>query len=261
MEFVAHGAADGAGIGEHCAELQFETGEDAFVGPIHVPVFGFQPLGIDVERVRVLHQELARAHDAESRADLVAELPLDLEEVERQLLVGLQFGAGEVGDDFLMGGAEAVLGVLAVADLEQLPAELLPASGLLPQLLRLDGRHQNLDGAGRLHLLAHHGFDLAQHAQAERGPGVDAGRQLADHAGTQHQLVAGDLGVGGNFLDGVQMETGQAHDRKAMGKTVDSSGKAGGGEQGAGSRAGRRFSVGGASVPTRHVCMGRNGRG
>ncbi len=29
---------------------------------------------VDVERIRILHQELARAHHTEARADLVAEL-------------------------------------------------------------------------------------------------------------------------------------------------------------------------------------------
>jgi hypothetical protein len=43
-----------------------------------------------VERIGVLHQEFARAHHAEARADLVAELGLDLVEVDRQLLVAGQ---------------------------------------------------------------------------------------------------------------------------------------------------------------------------
>jgi hypothetical protein len=104
-------------------------------------------------------------------------------------------------------------GFLAVLDLEQLAAELLPAPGFLPQLLRLDGRHQQLDGAAGVHLLAHCAFDLAQHAQAQRGPGVQAGRELADHAGLEHQLVADDLGVGRGFLGSVEVELRQAHRR------------------------------------------------
>jgi hypothetical protein len=40
---------------------------------------------IGMEAVGVLHQELARAHDAEARPDLVAELGLDLVVVDRQL--------------------------------------------------------------------------------------------------------------------------------------------------------------------------------
>jgi len=41
-------------------------------------VFALQVGVIGVERVAVLHRELAPAHDAEARPDLVAELGLDL---------------------------------------------------------------------------------------------------------------------------------------------------------------------------------------
>jgi len=164
-----------------------------------------------VERVRILHQEFARAHHAEARADLVAELPLDLVEIHRQLLVALQLGAREVGDHFLVRGTEAVVGFLAILDLEQLPAELLPAAGLFPELARLDRRHQQLERAGAIHFLAHDLLDLAQHAQAQRRPRVDARRELAHHAGAQHQLVADDLGVARHFLDRGEVESGKTH--------------------------------------------------
>ena len=39
------------------------------------------------------------------------------------------------------------------------------------------------------------GVDLVEHAQAERQPGVDAGRLLPDQAGAQHQPVRDDLGL------------------------------------------------------------------
>ena len=67
----------------------------------------------------------------------------------------------------------------------------------------------------RVHFLADHGLDLAQHAQAQRRPRVEPGGELADHAGLQHQLVADDFGVGGRFLAGAEMELRQAHRRTA----------------------------------------------
>src|SRR4249919_2092869 len=213
MEFVRSAAADRAGVGEHGAELQSQAGEDAAVGVVHVLVFGGERFVVDVEGVGVLHQELARAHHAEARADLVAELGLDVVEIDRELLVAGQLAAGEVGDDFLGGGSIAVAGLLAVLDLEQLATELLPAPGLLPQFLRLDRRHQQFDRAGGVHFLAHRALDLAQHAQAQRAPRVQAGGELADHAGLEHQLVADDLGLGGGFLAGVEVELRQAHRR------------------------------------------------
>jgi len=77
---------------------------------------------------------------------------------------------------------------------------------------------QSSDRAGAVHLLAHDVLDLAQHAQAQRRPGVDAGGELAQHAGLEHQLVADDLGVGGGFLAGAKVELRQAH-RHGSGET------------------------------------------
>src|SRR5260370_40398441 len=42
---------------------------------------------VHVKGVRILHQELAGAHDAEARPDFIAELGLYLIEIDRQLLV------------------------------------------------------------------------------------------------------------------------------------------------------------------------------
>ncbi|KAG0928608.1 hypothetical protein G6F31_017657 [Rhizopus arrhizus] len=168
---------------------------------------------MQVERIGILHQELARTHHAEARTDLVAELGLHLVEVDRQLLVAGQLAAREVAGGFFGGRAVAEHLVLAILDLQQLRAELLPAPGLLPQFLRLDGRDLEFHGAGAVHFLADDAFNLAQHAQAQRRPGVQARCQLADHARTQHQPVAGQLGVAGGFLGGVQVELGEAHRR------------------------------------------------
>ena len=71
--------------------------------------------------------------------------------------------------------------------------------------------HQLMLRAGMVHFLAHHGLHLAQHAQAQRRPGVQAGGQAPQHARLEHQLVAGDLGVGRGFLDGAEVELRQAH--------------------------------------------------
>jgi hypothetical protein len=76
VEFVGARAADRAGVGSHRAELQAEAVEDAVVGVVHVAVFALQILEGAVEGVAVLHHELAAAHHAEARADLVAELRL-----------------------------------------------------------------------------------------------------------------------------------------------------------------------------------------
>jgi hypothetical protein len=43
--------------------------------------------------VGILHDEFAASHDAEARADLIAELRLDLVEIDRQLAVALDLAA------------------------------------------------------------------------------------------------------------------------------------------------------------------------
>ena len=85
-EFVAEIAADRAGLGAHRDRLQPHPREGAQVGDEH-PVVGMPRRGlVDVERIGILHQEFAAAHHAEARAQLVAEFPLDVIEVERQVL-------------------------------------------------------------------------------------------------------------------------------------------------------------------------------
>jgi hypothetical protein len=85
----------------------------------------------------------------------------------------------------------------------------VPAPRLLPQLGRLHRRHQDLLGTGAVHLLAHDRLHLAQHPQPHRQPGIEAGGELADHAGTQHQLVADHLGIGrGLFYGGDKVLAG-----------------------------------------------------
>ncbi len=174
-----------------------------------------------MERVGVLHQEFARTHHAEARADLIAEFGLDLIEIQRQLLVAVDFLAREFSGGLFGGRAVAELLLLAVLDLEQLAAELFPTAGGIPQLARLDGGEQHFHCASTVHLFTHDGFDLAQYAQAQRRPGVQPGGQLADHARAQHQTVADQLGVGRGFLGGVQVELGKTH-RASLGRKAHS---------------------------------------
>ena len=77
------------------------------------------------------------AHHAETRADLVAELGLDLVEVHRQLAVALQLAARDVGDDFLVRRPGDEIALVPVLDAQQLRAVLGPAAGFLPELGRL----------------------------------------------------------------------------------------------------------------------------
>jgi hypothetical protein len=168
-------------------------------------------LGGQIEGIGVLHQEFARAHHAEARADLVAELPLNMEEIERQILIGAHRGAKNLGDHLLIGRAIEHLAVMAVGDAQHFLAIGVIASRLAPQIGGLNGRHQTFDGPGAGLLLADDGVDLVQDPQPERQPGVDAGRLLPDHARPQHQPVRDDFRLFRGLAQNRQKIAGKAH--------------------------------------------------
>ena len=211
VEFMRTGTADGAVVGGHGAEFQAETGEDARVGVKHDLVRRLHAGQVAVERVRVLHGEFAAAHQAEAGTALVAELGLDMIEVQRQLAVGLDFRAHDVGDDFFRCRLDRVFAAVAVFHAHQFVAHLGPAARLLPQFGRLHERHQQFDTGGFVHLVTDDGFHLADHAQAHRHVGIDAGTEAFDHACTHHQLVADDFRVRRCIFKCGNKKTGGAH--------------------------------------------------
>ena len=166
---------------------------------------------VEIEGIGVLHQEFAPAHHAEARAHLVAEFPLDVIEVERQVPVGAHIGAENFGDHLLVGRPVQHLALVPVLDAQHLLAIGVVAAGLAPEIGRLHGRHQQFDGAGAVLLLAHDLLDLLQHAQAERQEGIDAGRLLPHHAGAQHQPVRDDLRLARGLAQDRQEIAGQSH--------------------------------------------------
>ncbi|MCY1404513.1 hypothetical protein D9M71_197220 [compost metagenome] len=204
VEFVGTGAADGAGIGQYGAEIQAQAAEHVAVRLVHAVIGFLQRFLAHVEGIGILHHELASAHQAEARTDLVTELGLDLVEVDRQLFVAVQLIARQVGDDFFVGRTDAELALMAILQAQQFRTVLLPAAGLLPQFGGLHGGHQYFQRTSGVHFFADHRLDLAQHTQAHWQPGVEAGGELADHAGAQQQLVADHHGIGGGFLEGRQ---------------------------------------------------------
>ena len=210
-EFMRKVAADRAGIGLHRNRLEAEPREGAQIGREHAVIGVARRVLVQIEGIGVLHQELAAAHHAEARADLVPELPLDMVEVERQILVGLDVGADDLGDHLFVGRPVEHLAVVPVLDAQHLLAIGIVAPALAPEIGRLDRRHQDLDGAGAILFLADHRADLVEHAQAERQPGIDAGRLLADHARTQHQPVGDDLGLLGRIAQKGQEVAGETH--------------------------------------------------
>ena len=215
---MAEVAADRPGRGPHRDRLQPHAREGAEIGHEHPPVARLGALAVEVEGIGVLHQELAAAHDAEARAHLVPELPLDVVEVARQVAVGARVAAEDLGDHLLVGRAVEHVAVVPVLEAQHLRPVGVVAPALPPEVGGLDRRHQDLLRAGGVLLLADDLLHPLQHPPAERQPGIDAGRGLADHAGAQHQPVRGDLRVRRRFLEGGQEGSGQAQ-RGLLGNT------------------------------------------
>ena len=195
QELLGLRAAHGAGLGLDDDVVEAETVEDPDVGVAVLLVRRVEAGVVDVEGVGVLHRELTAAQDAGPGTRLVAVLGLDLVDRERQVLVGGVEVLDHEGEHLLVGGAEQVVVALAVLEPEDAVAVLGPAPGRLVGLAGQQRREQQLLGADRVHLVADDLLDLAQHAQAERQPGVDAGRGPADVAGADQEAVARHLGV------------------------------------------------------------------
>ena len=175
-------------------------------------VAGVQAGVVDVEGVGVLHDEFAAAQQARAGTCLVAVLVLDLVEAQRQVLVrGVQV-LDQQGEHFLVRGGQQVVVALAVLEPEDALAVLGPAVGGLVGLLGQQRREVDFLGADGGHFLADDRLHLAQHAQPQRQPGVDARGGAADVPGADQQPVAGHLGVGGIFAQGAQEQLGESKD-------------------------------------------------
>ena len=195
-ELVGQAATHDAHIRPNHDGGQAQPVEDAGVGRVVGQVGGVQPGLVGVERVRILHHELAHADQAAARSRLVTELGLEVVDDGRQLPVALDQVAQQVGNDLLVGHGQHHVPATAVLETDQLGADLGVAAGLLPELGGVDDRHLHLLAADPVDLLADHLLDALLHAEAQRQERVDAGPQLPHVAGAHEQPVADHLGLG-----------------------------------------------------------------
>ena len=136
------------------------------------------------------------AQDARAGPRLVAVLDLDLVQRQRIVLVGRVLALHQQGEQLLVRRREQVVGVLAVVQAEQVVAVVVPPPARLEDLARDERREVHLLRADPRHPLADDPRHVLLHHHAERQPRVDAGRDPADVARADEQLVAGHLGVG-----------------------------------------------------------------
>ena len=188
-------ATDLAGVGDNGQSLDIAALADVGVGLLHLVVLLLQTLLRGREAVGVLHDELAAAHQAKAGTELIAELVLNVVQVDGQLLIGAQLIAHQGRDGLLVRGAQHKLATMTVVKAHELLAIGIDTAGLTPQLGIDHNGHHELLGAGGVHLVAHDVLDLTNRAPSERQIGIQTGGLLADHAGTEQQAVAGELSV------------------------------------------------------------------
>src|SRR5690606_6499646 len=109
---------------------------------------------------------------------------------------------------------------LSLRDALPILAVVVVAPALAPQIGRLDRRHQDLERAGAVLLLADDLVHLVEHALAQWKPRKASGRLLPDHAGAQHQPVRGDFGLARILLQDGQEITGQTHEESVRKETA-----------------------------------------
>ena len=187
-------SAHRAGVRVDHHVLQPAAVEDAAVGVVVLEIRDVEPGGVHVERVRVLHDELAHAQQARLGTGLVAELGLNLIPDLGKLLVAAQFLAGDRGHDLFMGHAQAKFGALAVFQAKHVVAHHRPAPALLPKFARVERWEEELL-ADLVHFLADDPHDFLGRAIAEEQERVNARAQLSDVSRADEELVTGDLGI------------------------------------------------------------------
>ena len=182
------------------------------VGEVHRP----KAVVVDVEGVRVLHDELAAAQDAGAWAGLIAVLGLDLEQQHRKVLVGAVLPLHRQGEQLLVGGTQQVVVVATVFEPEDTVPVFRPPVRRLVRSARKQRREEDLLAADRRHLLTDDVFDLAQHPQTQRQPAVQPRSDRPDITGPDQQLVAGNFGVGRVVAQGAEEQLRHAGDHSGQ---------------------------------------------
>ena len=193
--------------------------EDPGVGPVLRLVADVEAGVVEVAGVRVLHREFADADQSPARPRLVAELRLEVIELEGQLPVGTHDAAQQVGDDLLVCHREHHVPTCAVLEARHLGSDGVVAARLAPDIGRMDHRHQQLLAADRVLFLADDLLDPLGDPEAQRQQAVDPRAQLPDVAGPQEQAVRRHLGFGGVVAEAGKEQMAEAHGREGYRRT------------------------------------------
>lgn len=209
-ELVVHVPADRARVRLDRHGLQAQSAIHAQVSLVDALVGDTHVLAVHIERVAVGHDELTGAHQAEPRSRLVTELGLDLVDEGWQAPVAREVRP-DGGDDRLLVRRTEHQG----AELRIHPHEHVVhgdvATGLLPELHRVQRRKEQLVAARAVELLGHDRADALEDPKAEGQQAPDPTRQRPHVATAYEQTVRGDLGVAWVLPLGGEDEVGGAH--------------------------------------------------
>ncbi len=154
-----------------------------------------ETFAIHVERVRVLHDESAQAHQAGFWPWLVAKLDLNLIPNLRQLLVRTDFIARDGREHFFMRHAETHVRAFAILKTEHVIADRTPTPRLLPDFRRMQRGQIKLLSTDPVHFLPQNLNDFQGDALAERQIRIDSRGKLAHNARAQKKFVRNDFGI------------------------------------------------------------------
>jgi hypothetical protein len=101
-----------------------------------------------------------------------------------------------------MRGAQTAVTIVPILEPHKFLSILLPSMALLPDLYRLDKGKEHLHRTRPVHLLTDDRLHLLNGSQTKGEIGVNPRGQFSDHPCPEHELMAGDFRLGGDFLQG-----------------------------------------------------------
>ena len=194
-EFMGVAAANLAAVCFYRLEIQAAARKYTVVSVIHNLIGLMEAFFVNIERIGILHDEFAAAHEAEAGTDFVAVFILHLPKDQGHLLIRTQFVAEKRRNQFFMSRPEAVAVVVAVLQLEHFRPVSAPPARFMPDFGRLHDGHHDFLGACSVHFFADDLFYLQRHAAAQGQEAVQAAAVFPQHARFQHILMAGNLSV------------------------------------------------------------------
>ena len=166
-------------------------------------VVGVKVFLAGVDAIHILHDKLTPTHNTTLGAQLVAEFVLELVDADGQVFVTFQVATQQFDNRLLVRPAKADFGAILQVRLEPHIHQLIaPAASLLPELLALQGAHQQFLAVDAVHFFADNLLDILEHGQAQRRVGIDAGHRLVHVASANQQLGVVRHLIGGSLFAG-----------------------------------------------------------